>query len=232
MARVHRTADMAPHHAPAVGQSAARLEQHDDAGLRDIRFRLLVGTDGWDRLPAAVRARFSKRLAGTRVALYAGSVVETRLSRAGWLLAQWLRPLGAPLPLGREADVAAVVCVSEDAASGGQCWSRLYARRRGVPQVIHSSKAFAGPTGLEEQVGLGIGMALVVTANEDGLVFASDHYFWRVSGLRLRLPGWLTPGRTTVVHRDLGEGRFAFDLDIRHPWLGELLHQHAIFHDL
>lgn len=208
----------------------------DAPGPRDIRFRILVGAAGWSRLPEAVRRRFSKRLGGTQVVLYRGTVVETRLSRLGWWLAQMLRPMGAPLPLRRERDVAAVVCVSEDAATGGQCWSRLYASHSGFPQVIHSTKGFAGPTGLEEQIGLGIGMALNVEARDDGLVFTSDHYVWHGFGRRFRLPRWMTPGLTTVTHRDLGQdaqgrGQFAFDLDVRHPWFGELLHQHALFCD-
>jgi hypothetical protein len=214
-------------------ERAARSLPLPDAipGPRDIRFRVLVGSIGWAKLPAAVQARFSKRLSGVAVALYRGTVIETRLSRFGWCLAQALRPFGAPLPLKAEAGVAAVVCVSEDAATGGQCWSRLYASHSGFPQVIHSAKAFAGPTGLEEQIGLGIGMALSVVADENGLVFTSDHYFWRIGGRRLRLPRWLTPGRTIVTHRDLGDRRFAFDLQIAHPLLGELLHQHALFED-
>lgn len=201
-------------------------------GPRDIRFRVLVGSTGWAKLPAAVQARFTKRLSGVAVALYRGTVIETHLSRLGWLLAQALRPFGAPLPLRAESGVAAVVCVSEDAATGGQCWSRLYASHSGFPQVIHSAKAFAGPTGLEEQIGLGIGMALSVAADEHGLTFSSDHYFWAVAGRRFRLPRWLTPGATTVTHRDLGNRKFAFDLHIEHPLFGTLLHQHALFEDM
>lgn len=208
----------------------------DAPGPRDIRFRILVGSAGWSRLPQAVQQRFSKRLGGEQVALYSGTVVETRLSRAGWWLAQLLRPLGAPLPLRRERGVPALVCVSEDAASGGQIWSRLYGSGCGLPQVIHSIKSFAGPTGLEEQIGFGIAMALSVEARDDGLVFRSDHYAWYAFGRRWRLPTWLTPGQTVVTHRDLGrdeqgQGRFAFDLEVRHPLLGELLHQHALFSD-
>lgn len=199
--------------------------------LYDTRFRRLVGEDGWARLPDAVRRRFSKRLGARDLARYEGMVRVMRQTPAGWLLAQLCRIIGAPLPLYRDDTVPAVVLVNEDRASGGQCWTRIYMRKHGFPQVIHSAKRFAGPTGLEEYLGHKIGMALRVDPDEHGLVFTSDHYFVMAFGRRWRLPHWLEPGRTTVTHRDTGDGRFHFDLDLAHPWLGELVHQHAEFRD-
>lgn len=199
--------------------------------LLDLRFRALIGRAAWDALPAAVQKRFSKRLSGTTMALYRGRIVGTEHSALGWLFAQCLRLVGAPLPLSRDSDVPAVVCVSEDAQTGGQVWSRLYGRQRGFPQVIHSAKRFAGATGLEEYVGCGIGMALRVEAMADGLRFASDHYFVMISERRWTLPRWAEPGKTIVEHHDLGNGRFAFNLELFHPLLGRLVAQQALFDD-
>ncbi|HMN52771.1 MAG TPA: DUF4166 domain-containing protein [Sphingopyxis sp.] len=92
-------------------------------------------------------------------------------------------------------------------------------------------KRFAGATGLEEHIGGGFGMALTVRAEAEALIFTSDHYFWHVKGLRLRVPRWLAPGETVVTHRHLAPGRFAFDLQVTHPLFGELLSQHALFRD-
>lgn len=197
----------------------------------DDRFRRLIPAADWDALPADVRRRFSKRLAGQAVATYAGEIVWTRLSSAGWLLAQICRAIGAPLPLNQSGPAPAAVAVCEDNASGGQYWTRLYGRRRGHPQVIHSVKSFIGATGLEEQIGGGFGMALTVRAEADALIFASDHYFWQAGRVRLRLPRWLAPGLTVVTHQHLGSGRFAFDLKVTHPRFGELVNQHARFRD-
>jgi hypothetical protein len=202
-----------------------------DGGLYDYRFRRLVAPHDWNALPGEVRRRFSKRLAGQHVAAYSGEIVWTRLSRAGWLLAQLCRLIGAPLPLASGGPAPAAVAVSEDRISGGQIWTRIYGRARGFPQVIHSAKRFAGTTGLEEHIGGGFGMALTVRAEADALIFASDHYFWQVAGRRLRLPRWLAPGATVVTHQHLGLGRFAFDLKVVHPLFGELLSQHALFRD-
>lgn len=201
------------------------------APLGDLRFRQLLGAEAWACLPAAVRRRFGKRLGPGQSANYAGAVLSCEMSLAGWLLAQAARLCGAPLPLHRDGGVAAIVSVTEDAASGGQVWTRVYACRRGFPQVIHSAKRFDGPTGLAEYLGGGFGIALSVAAIAGGIRFASDHYFIALGSVRLRLPGWCAPGQLTIDHVDCGDGAFTFTLALHHPLLGVLMHQHSRFHD-
>jgi hypothetical protein len=202
-----------------------------DGGVGDLRFRALIPEGDWAALPAAVRRRFSKRLGDGNTAVYVGKVVETRMSRAGWLLAQALRLIGGPLPTARKAGVPAVVSVTEDEGSGGQIWTRLYARRRGFPQVIHSCKRFCGPTGIEEHVGCGVGMTLKVAVEDRALVFRSGRYFVDFGRRRVVLPAWTTPGALTVRHcEEVGEG-FIFTLEIVHPRLGLLIRQVASFRE-
>ena len=213
------------------GVEASSLARGDDDILYDYRFRRLVARDDWDALPDDIRRRFTKRLNGQAVALYSGEIIWTRLSAAGWLLAQFCRLIGAPLPVNRSGPAPAAVAVSEDRRSGGQVWTRIYGRARAMPQAIHSAKQFVGPTGLEEHIGGGFGMALTVRAEADALVFTSDHYFWQAGRIRLRIPAWIAPGVTVVTHRHLGRGHFAFDLRVTHRWLGEVLNQHGLFRD-
>jgi hypothetical protein len=199
--------------------------------IADIRFRALAGEAAWAALPEAVRARFEHHIGPGASILYSGEVIECRMSRFGLVLAQLVRLIGAPLPLARDTFTPAVVTVTEDAGSGGQFWTRLYGRRRGFPQVIHSSKCFAGPTGLEEHIGRGFGIALRLEVDESALHFVSDHYFLACRRFRLRLPRWLAPGRMRVSHVDCGHGAFAFVLSLVHPLLGELVRQTAMFRD-
>jgi len=199
--------------------------------LGDLRFRALVGAAAWSGLPAEVRERFSHRLTAGRAITYAGEIVESRRRPLGWMLAQLCRVIGAPLPLGDELHVPAVVTVTEDAAAGGQVWTRMYGRRRGFPQVIHSSKRFAGPTGLEEYLGGGFGIALSIHADDRALHFLSDHYFFAMGGWRLRLPRWLEPGSLRISHIDRGGERFAFVLSLSHPLAGEILRQTGVFRE-
>jgi hypothetical protein len=197
--------------------------------FNDNRFRALLPPEDWGRLPVAIWRRFSKRLVDGATVVYVGEVEEAFLSRAGWWVAQAARLIGGPLPTGTTTRVPMIVTVTEDAASGGQVWTRICARRHGFPQVIHSAKRFAGPTGLEEYVGFGISMALKVSVGHDALVFTSTGYALRFGRLRVPLPEWLTPGELTVTHSDLGCGFFRFTLEIIHPRLGRLLRQSAVF---
>lgn len=198
---------------------------------RATPFATLLPPGAWAALPAAVRCRFERKALAGATITYAGEVVECRISLAGWLLAQAARVVGAPLPLGRDTGVPATVCITEDRAGHGQYWTRNYGRATGFPQVIQSAKRFAGPTGLEEYLGHGIGIALSLTTEADALLFVSEHYFLRLAGLRLRWPRWLAPGRLVIRHQDVGNGRFVFTLDLTHSIFGELIHQVALFAD-
>ena len=199
--------------------------------LGDLRFRTLLGADQWACLPPSVRHRFSKRLGDGRTIIYTGEIVECRMSRAGWLLAQAARLIGGPLPTSRDVFVPTTVAVTEDEAMGGQFWTRVYGRRSGFPQVVHSSKRFAGPTGLEEYIGLGVGIALTIDVKNEVLHFRSDHYFLKLFGRRLRIPCGLLAGNLTVSHIDCDQGWFAFVLDLAHPLFGTLIRQTALFRE-
>jgi Domain of unknown function (DUF4166) len=206
-------------------------ESNADVALGDLRFRSLIPRNAWDSLPVAIRKRFSKRLSGGATAVYCGRMTTMRNSRCGWWMAQVLRLIGSPLPLHADIDVPSVVTVTEDMATGGQIWTRLYARRNGFPQVIQSSKRFAGPTGLEEYVGFGVTMALKIAVEPKALVFRSAGYVLGFGKLRLRLPRLLEPGLCTVRHEETVEGEFRFSLDLAHPLLGELIHQEGLYRD-
>jgi hypothetical protein len=197
--------------------------------IDDHRFRALLSDEDWGRLPLAIWRRFSKRLAEGRTVVYVGEVDSANLSFAGWCIAQAVRLAGGPLPSTAETGVPMIVAVTEDAASGGQIWTRMTGRRRGFPQVIHSCKRFAGPTGLEEYVGCGIGVALRICVANEALVFRSAGYFLQIGRSKWSLPAWLTPGDLTVTHSDLGGDAFRFTLEIVHPRLGRLMRQSAVF---
>jgi len=203
-----------------------------DEPAPDHRFSNLLDDGGWMRLPRAIRRRFGKRVKGHGSVTYQGQVIAMEMNLAGKILAQAARLIGAPLPYDMSSvGQPAVVTITEDIAGGGQFWIRQYGRQAGFPQVVHSSKRFAGPTGLEEYIGCGIGMALRVEAENNALLFKSDHYFVQLFGRRFRLPKILSPGALTIGHHDLGAGEFMFTLHLTNRLFGTLIDQDALFSD-
>jgi len=194
-------------------------------------FRRLVSDEDWQRLPSAVQRRFARRLEPGESAAFLGEVATTRLTVFGRLTAQLARLVGAPLPLRSLEHTPAAVLVTEAPASESQLWTRIYHEPGRLPQVICSIKQFAGPTGLEECVGHGIGMALTLHVEERAIVIRSAGYFWRVRGRRLKIPDWMTPGRMTVIHREERAGRFSFTLIVTHALFGVTIQQVAFFRD-
>lgn len=214
---------------PAPSDVPSPLADMQDIG--DLRFRALLPANEWDKLPAPIRKRFSKRLSGGETAVYAGVIDRMKSSRIGRVLAQLFRLIGAPLPIHMDVGVASVVTVTEDMATGGQVWTRLYARSSGFPQLIQSSKRFSGPTGLEEYIGFGISMALKPKASETALIFESAGYYFRLGKGRVRLPVLVSPGLVTVTHEHVTEHSFRFTLSLVHPRLGLMIEQSGVFRE-
>ncbi len=212
-----------------VSQNTGCENQRD---LFDFRFRALLSPEDWAVLPEPIRKRFSKHLARGQIVLYAGKLIETRLSVCGWIFAQLARLIGGPLPFEHLAQGPAIVTVTEDPTSSDQIWTRVYPKPGHFPQVIHSKKRFCGPTGLEEYVGRGVGMSISVSVIQQALVFRSERYFFQFLGYRIPLPKALTPGLIQVTHREEGEGIFSFTLSANHPLFGLIIRQTALFKEV
>lgn len=198
----------------------------------DDRYRKLLGTKAWMRLPKVVRSRFKKKLEDGETRLYKGEVVETMMTWTGRLIAHCARIVGGPLPLTPKAVGPANVIVTENAALGAQTWTRVYARDGRFPQVITSAKRFTGPTGLEECLGYGMLMRLQLLEEDGALVFRSTGYALEILGRAITLPDWFGPGRCDVIHRDIGHDQFTFTLELHHKLLGLLIRQVAIFKEV
>ena len=187
----------------------------------------LVGAAGWARLPAAVRRRFGP---GHGDALYAGRMAM-RCSPVGRLFALLSRLFGSPLSGVTAGAVPTAVRVHDD-GRGGMVWERHFHTAAGrAAQVVRSTKEVGARGGLVERTDGGLSMALAVFEDRGALVFESRRFALILGRLRLPVPALLTPGTCRVVHTDLGDGLFRFDLDMVHPLWGHTFHQSGVFAD-
>ena len=113
----------------------------------------------------------------------------------------------------------------------GSVWAREYHFPHRSPVLVLSTKCLDGAGRLVEALGFGLHMALEVLEEDGDLLFRSTDYYVELIGLRVTLPRWIPPGQTTVIHRDLGGGKFQFVFFTRHPWLGEMFYQEGVFRD-
>jgi len=194
---------------------------------RNPDFRRLLGEAAWQRLPAAVRARFESSTHAVPIS-YTGRM-SVAASRAGRALASMCRLIGTPVAPFTGADVPVTVDVFDDTKRGGVVWRRRYDFPGRAPVVVCSTKRIDDDGGLVEVLNAGLHMRLRVYESEGALHFASTGYFFRIGRLRIELPAWFLPGPTHVAHEDLGGGRFRFTMRTTHSRLGSMFLQGGIF---
>ncbi len=183
----------------------------------------------WNQLHPNIQARFACDPKDGEIIHYHGNIDVSR-SRAGWLFAQLTRIIGNPLAPFKGQHVPLDVKLFTRPNQQGVFWERTYHFEKRKPFVVTSvKKEGRAHEDLLECVGGGFGMVLNVTAEDKALHFRSEYYFLEWLGFRVRLPHWVTPGATHVVHEDKREGNFRFTITMTHCALGQTFHQSGIF---
>jgi hypothetical protein len=185
----------------------------------------LLGEVAWQRLPAAVRARFPDPAVAVD---YSGEFEIVRASPLGRCIAWFCLLLGTPVVPRTGVNVPAVVRVGP--TERGVAWNREYRWPHGSADLVHSTKVIAADGTLVEELPANLCMPLDVYEAAGILHFVSRGYYFRLGGLRVWLPHWLSPGTTHVEHQDEGSGWFRFTMTVRHPLFGELFYQTGRFH--
>jgi len=185
----------------------------------------VLGAAAWQRLPDAVRERFSEDAPN---ATYAGAYELVRASLFGRLIA-WLAVLfGTPVAPRVGRNVAA--CVKVRARGDGVDWIRAYLWEDGRTHIVKSTKLVTPDGRLIEKLPAGLCMALDTYEERGVLHFVSrGYYIDHGLGVKLWLPAFLTPGVTHVEHIDLGHGWFRFTMAVTHPLFGEVYFQTGRF---
>jgi Domain of unknown function (DUF4166) len=210
---------------PPRGNTRSLPEDPRAHNSRHCSIRRAIGETAWTRLPPAVRARFADSMLHAE---YTGTFETVRASRAGKMLALLCVFLGTPVTPHTGNAVPATVRVFV-AKGGGTVWERTYRFPGRRPCVVSSTKQAGDRGELIEALPFGLRMPLEVFESAGALHFVSRGYYFRCLGHRLRVPDFLPPGRTHVVHADEGGGWFRFTMTTTHKWFGEVYFQTGRF---
>lgn len=194
-------------------------------------FKKILGPE-WSRLHPDIQARFDKNPLPGQPLNYTGYLSELTCSRLGRVLGYITRPMikGALMPY-NDADFPVDITVYSKQDCPAIFKQRIY-RLNGCKPVQFTSFMQESSTGeVLEYVGMGLGMKLVLEVRDGNLHFESDGYFWEVLGVRIPLPGLLTPGKTFLCHRNNNANQFDIRIDIRHPIFGTTFTQAGVFRE-
>ena len=184
----------------------------------------------WHQLHPNVQRRFNRLPTEAKPIVYEGVMDEVNCSRAGWLFAVLTTVIGNPLSPHRGQQVPMEVRLTTRPGHKGVYWQRTYFFADKKPfQVTSVKKDDRGR--MMEMVGGGFGMFLDVSAEQGELHFRSSRYFWKFLRWYLPLPHWLSPGKTHVIHQDLGGGAFRFTISMDHQVLGQTFYQTGVFRE-
>ncbi len=157
----------------------------------------------WRSLHPDIQHRFAKNPAPGKPLRYRGELSELTASRLGRVLGYLTMPLikGALLPFNDKNFPVDIEVYSKDNCAS--IFKQRTYRLNGRKPVQFTSFMRESERGeVLEYVGMGLGMKLVLDVRGGNLYFESDGYFWEIFGIRLPLPGLLTPGKTFLCHRN------------------------------
>lgn len=195
-------------------------------------FKKILGPQ-WQLLHPDIQARFDKNPLPGQPLRYQGRLSELRCSRLGRVLGHLSMPFidGALMPY-NDADFPVDIEVYSKVGSAAIFKQRIYRLNRRQPVQFTSFMAESEQGEVLEYVGMGLGMKLQLSVRDGNLHFESDGYFWDVLGVRLPLPGLLTPGKTYLCHRNNSANQFDIRIEIRHALFGTTFTQAGVFREV
>ncbi len=195
-------------------------------------FKKILGPQ-WRLLHPDIQARFDKNPLPGKPLRYQGRLSELTCSRLGRVLGYLSMPIikGALMPY-TDADFPVDIEVYSKPNCASIFKQRIYRLNRRRPVMFTSFMAESEKGEVLEYVGMGLGMKLLLSIREGNLHFESDGYFWDVLGIRIPLPGLITPGKTYLCHRNNSANQFDIRIEIRHPLFGTTFTQAGVFREV
>jgi len=190
-------------------------------------FKTILGAD-WTKLGNIVRRHYSLKPYSEDYVRVDGVMEEIHHSLFAKLLIPFGLLFGAIVPY-RAKNVPISVHYTSCTNDTNLYWDRVFQLR--PDKLFHFKSYMQHTSGNEviEYVRFGVGMRLLVTAEDGAMVFRDAGYIWKVFGFNLPVPAGLLFGKAYVEERPIDENTFSMRLELRHPVFGILFHYRGQF---
>lgn len=189
-------------------------------------FQQVLGP-AWAQLGDVIRRHYFLRSHSSDYICVSGSMDEIHHAPLAKLLIPFGLLCGAIVPY-RGRDIAIDVHYNAEPDSARLNWDRVFKFPQGDFH-FRSHMQVLKPGEVIEFVRFGIGMRLLVSAEDGALVFRSRGFIWRVLGRDIPLPISLLFGNAYIEERPLDNERFSMRMLIEHPWFGVLFRYSGSF---
>lgn len=195
-------------------------------------FKKVMGV-AWETLHPDIQARFANNPAPEQPLYYRGILSELHCSWLGKILAFCTMPLikGALIPY-CDRDFPVDIQVYAKKNSPAIFKQRTYHLHGRKPIQFTSYMQESERGEVLEYVGMGLGMKLILFAEQGNLHFVSDGYFWQIFSWRMPLPAMLTPGKTYLWHNNDAPNQFNIRIEIKHYLFGTTFTQVGVFQQI
>ena len=195
-------------------------------------FKKILGPQ-WATLHPDIQTRFARNPLPGKPLSYSGELTELTCSRLGMMLGYLTMPMikGALMPF-NDANFPVEIEVYSKENSPSIFKQRIYHLHGRKPVQFTSFMRESSEGEVLEYVGMGLGMKLLLDVRDGNLHFESDGYFWEIFGVRIPLPALITPGKTSLFHRNNSAGQFDIRIEIKHALFGTTFTQAGVFREV
>lgn len=184
----------------------------------DPIFKQILGTQ-WDELGPVIRNHYFLKPYSEDYICVKGEMDEIYHSLVAKLLIPFGLLFGAIVPYNRK-NIPIDVHYNSKPDSEKLYWDRVF--------KLSPTKNFHFKSHMEQQsanevieyVRFGVGMRLLVSAEEGALIFKDNGYVWKIFGVNIPIPMNLLFGNAYIEERPIDDENFSMKMIIKHPIFG------------
>lgn len=150
-----------------------------------------------------------------------GEMVEIHHSLIAKLLIPFGLLFGAIVPYNRK-NVPIDVYYNSKIDSPKLYWDRVFKLSSTKDFHFKSHMEYLADNQVIEYVRFGVGMKLLVTAEDGALIFRDNDYVWKLFGINIPIPMNLIFGNAYIEERPIDDEHFSMKMIIKHPVFGLL----------